>query len=1009
GNRDVLVSSGSYFFMSNINGEGEEWMKTLNKVVWLPFTGVFGQKLEDTVQYERRYGEQLAPLIVEQCAKFIRSRGLLEVGLFRLPGQATLVKELREAFDAGEKPSFDSSTDVHTVASLLKLYLRELPEPLVPFSKYEDFLLCAKLLAGGKEQGLVELKTLLQQLPNANFCLLHYICRLLDEVQFYSHINKMSATNLATVFGPNILRPKAEDPKTMIGGTALVQQLMSVLISEHRTLFIRESSRAAPNADSSPAGQGCAARIQKEDPTAPPRVLDGSQGCEIDRIWAQQLSLPFTARKGSSRNLKQENRPARSQSHIPSTRHRCQSKMENRSSEDPSPGGVSDHLYDSYCPGLACTVGQFLETETGIETGASSIPATTSCTTAAKDGPIPTITQSSWVEDCHEDTDSSAERRLSDPYESTFSVYDNIDSALLPTPLSPPPPISNLEDVTSVGSWSSSSCEILLEETSEASRCSSSRTAGGGSMELNLSSSLSLRPSSALTDNLGAGVVSSEVFLATQDNNPGNSPATRCLLAGLKQQMARQKAEYEAKIKRFILDEGKHEKEKNKVASMNLFKKTNTVLNISLLQDLQNKIPDSYKKKKGTALVQQLMSVLISEHRTLFIRESSRAAPNADSSPAGQGCAARIQKEDPTAPPRVLDGSQGCEIDRIWAQQLSLPFTARKGSSRNLKQENRPARSQSHIPSTRHRCQSKMENRSSEDPSPGGVSDHLYDSYCPGLACTVGQFLETETGIETGASSIPATTSCTTAAKDGPIPTITQSSWVEDCHEDTDSSAERRLSDPYESTFSVYDNIDSALLPTPLSPPPPISNLEDVTSVGSWSSSSCEILLEETSEASRCSSSRTAGGGSMELNLSSSLSLRPSSALTDNLGAGVVSSEVFLATQDNNPGNSPATRCLLAGLKQQMARQKAEYEAKIKSVEQRNEELELEVKNLHLNLEQQRKWYNIVEIKMRNAERAKADAEKRNAMLQREMEEFFDTFGDLTSEVKKTERIVQSF
>ncbi|MGH0116759.1 UNVERIFIED_CONTAM: hypothetical protein FKN15_051485 [Acipenser sinensis] len=211
-------------------------MEAPKETTILAMTCVFGQKLEDTVQYERRYGEQLAPLIVEQCAKFIRSRGLLEVGLFRLPGQATLVKELRNAFDAGEKPSFDSSTDVHTVASLLKLYLRELPEPLVPFSKYEDFLLCAKLLAGGKEQslfnkvepaflcvfsstdvhtvasllklylrelpeplvpfskyeefllcakllaggkeqGLVELKTLLQQLPNANFCLLHYICR----------------------------------------------------------------------------------------------------------------------------------------------------------------------------------------------------------------------------------------------------------------------------------------------------------------------------------------------------------------------------------------------------------------------------------------------------------------------------------------------------------------------------------------------------------------------------------------------------------------------------------------------------------------------------------------------------------------------------------------------------------------------------------------------------------------------------------------------------------------
>ncbi|MGH0130190.1 UNVERIFIED_CONTAM: hypothetical protein FKN15_053988 [Acipenser sinensis] len=157
-------------------------MEAPKETTILAMTCVFGQKLEDTVQYERRYGEQLAPLIVEQCAKFIRSQGLLEVGLFRLPGQATLVKELRNAFDAGEKPSFDSSTDVHTVASLLKLYLRELPEPLVPFSKYEDFLLCAKLLAGGKEQGLVELKTLLQQLPNANFCLLHYICRSVGSI-----------------------------------------------------------------------------------------------------------------------------------------------------------------------------------------------------------------------------------------------------------------------------------------------------------------------------------------------------------------------------------------------------------------------------------------------------------------------------------------------------------------------------------------------------------------------------------------------------------------------------------------------------------------------------------------------------------------------------------------------------------------------------------------------------------------------------------------------------------
>lgn len=49
----------------------------------------------------------MAPLVVEQCVDFIRDQGLMEVGLFRQPGQATLVKELQEAFDAGEKPSFD--------------------------------------------------------------------------------------------------------------------------------------------------------------------------------------------------------------------------------------------------------------------------------------------------------------------------------------------------------------------------------------------------------------------------------------------------------------------------------------------------------------------------------------------------------------------------------------------------------------------------------------------------------------------------------------------------------------------------------------------------------------------------------------------------------------------------------------------------------------------------------------------------------------------------------------
>ncbi|XP_028457375.1 rho GTPase-activating protein 24 isoform X4 [Perca flavescens] len=228
----------TYLLMASTQNDMEDWVKTIRRVIWAPFGGgIFGQKLEETVRYERRFGNKLAPMLVEQCVDFIRQWGLREEGLFRLPGQANLVKELQDAFDCGEKPSFDCNTDVHTVASLLKLYLRELPEPVVPFHKYDDFLACAKLLSKDDEMGMKELRKLVENLPPVNYNLLKYICRFLDEVQSYSGVNKMSVQNLATVFGPNILRPKVEDPVAIMEGTVLVQQLMAVLIGRHDVLF----------------------------------------------------------------------------------------------------------------------------------------------------------------------------------------------------------------------------------------------------------------------------------------------------------------------------------------------------------------------------------------------------------------------------------------------------------------------------------------------------------------------------------------------------------------------------------------------------------------------------------------------------------------------------------------------------------------------------------------------------------------------------------------------------
>uniref|UniRef100_A0A9J8D9N9 Rho GTPase-activating protein 24 n=1 Tax=Cyprinus carpio carpio TaxID=630221 RepID=A0A9J8D9N9_CYPCA len=239
GDRERMTSNHeTYLLMASTQNDMEDWVKSIRRVIWAPFGGgIFGQKLEETVRYERRYGNKMAPMLVEQCVDFIRHWGLREEGLFRLPGQANLVKELQDAFDCGEKPSFDCNTDVHTVASLLKLYLRELPEPVIPFCKYGEFLACTKLLSKDQDAGMKELRKQVEGLPTVNYNLLKYICKFLDEVQSYSGVNKMSVQNLATVFGPNILRPKVEDPVTIMEGTVLVQQLMAALIGQHDVLF----------------------------------------------------------------------------------------------------------------------------------------------------------------------------------------------------------------------------------------------------------------------------------------------------------------------------------------------------------------------------------------------------------------------------------------------------------------------------------------------------------------------------------------------------------------------------------------------------------------------------------------------------------------------------------------------------------------------------------------------------------------------------------------------------
>ncbi|KAL2092186.1 hypothetical protein ACEWY4_011984 [Coilia grayii] len=235
-----------YVLMARSQADMEEWVRSIRRVIGARSSGVFGKGLGDMIAYEKKFGQHAVPILVTKCADFIREHGLNEEGIFRLPGQENQVKQFRDAFDAGERPSFPSDTDVHTVGSLLKLYLRELPEPVVPWCQYQDFLDCSGQVDASTGLGKECLEKQIALLPRNNYNLLSYICRFLHEIGQNSKVNKMSVENLATVIGVNVFKPQMEDAISMMKGTPQIQKVMTVMIRHHELLF-------PPSKDASPS------------------------------------------------------------------------------------------------------------------------------------------------------------------------------------------------------------------------------------------------------------------------------------------------------------------------------------------------------------------------------------------------------------------------------------------------------------------------------------------------------------------------------------------------------------------------------------------------------------------------------------------------------------------------------------------------------------------------------------------------------------------------------------
>ncbi|EGC28806.1 hypothetical protein DICPUDRAFT_159700 [Dictyostelium purpureum] len=166
---------------------------------------IFGAPLEDVINRPDNPGE--IPVLFEKGISYLTRRGLKVEGLFRLSGANSQIKSLRQGFDQGEDVDLEDVEDVHTVAGLLKLYLRELPSPLFPFDTYSSFIEISK---GDqtKPQKVESLKLLLSLLPPANKALAKHLFKFLAKVIENAGVNKMNSVNLSIVFAPNLLKEK---------------------------------------------------------------------------------------------------------------------------------------------------------------------------------------------------------------------------------------------------------------------------------------------------------------------------------------------------------------------------------------------------------------------------------------------------------------------------------------------------------------------------------------------------------------------------------------------------------------------------------------------------------------------------------------------------------------------------------------------------------------------------------------------------------------------------------
>jgi len=194
----------------------DQFYKILREQVDQSGTKVFGV---DLLKLTKRLDNTIGiPNVILVTTQWIKTRCADVEGIFRKSGSLAQVEELKTRLDSGSLMLGDEE-DEHVVAHIIKLFFRELPMPLIPYSHYPHFMDIAIKYA---EQQIQESEVIgvltphLINLAKPHFRLLLYLLKFLSDMSAHAALTKMDSSNLALVFATNIMKAEEETMETSL-------------------------------------------------------------------------------------------------------------------------------------------------------------------------------------------------------------------------------------------------------------------------------------------------------------------------------------------------------------------------------------------------------------------------------------------------------------------------------------------------------------------------------------------------------------------------------------------------------------------------------------------------------------------------------------------------------------------------------------------------------------------------------------------------------------------------